>query len=220
MEPAEIKNSVYRGQAADLLKELAHSDGFVQATRGKIDSSRMLDCEFVNRFIAFRLLGVERYGGNLEDFLNDAMIRLQKEDDDTLERCRKDFLKAMTYARRIFGDTAFRKLNANGRYGGINKPLYDAVSVNLAKLSEQDCLILLERKEQLLHSYTALLRDAEFLDNITYGTAKIRNVQDRHSKIYKIFQEVLADDCFSVQRITIKMDCQPTTSTALPKSGI
>lgn len=26
--------------------------------------------------------------------------------------------------------------------------------------------------------------------------------------------------CFSVQRITIKMDCQPTTSTALPKSGI
>ena len=59
----------------------------------------MLDCEFVNRFIAFRLLGVERYGGNLEDFLNDAMIRLQKEDDDTLERCRKDFLKAMTYAR-------------------------------------------------------------------------------------------------------------------------
>ena len=99
LEPAEIKNSVYRGQAADLLKELAHSDGFVQAARGKIDSSRMLDCEFVSRFIAFRLLGVERYGGNLEDFLNDAMIRLQKEDDDTLERCRKDFLKAMTYAR-------------------------------------------------------------------------------------------------------------------------
>lgn len=26
--------------------------------------------------------------------------------------------------------------------------------------------------------------------------------------------------CFSVQRITIKMDCQPATSTALPKSGI
>ena len=47
LEPAEIKNSVYRGQAANLLKELAHSGEFVKATRNKIDNSRMLDCEFV-----------------------------------------------------------------------------------------------------------------------------------------------------------------------------
>ena len=32
--------------------------------------------------------------------------------------------------------------------------------------------------------------------------------------------DVSAYGCFSVQRIAIKMDCQPTTSTALPKSGI
>lgn len=194
LEAAEIKNSVYRGQAANLLKELAHSDVFIQATRGKIDPSRMLDCEFVNRFMAFYLLGVERYAGNLEDYLNDAMIMLQKEAGDTLERCRKDFLKAMTYAHRIFGDTAFRKLNANGRYGRINKPLYDAVSVNLAELSEQNCEMLLERKERLLCSYAALLGDVEFLDIITNGTAKIQNVQSRHARIHEIFQEVLADD--------------------------
>ncbi len=37
----------------------------------------------------------------------------------------------------------------------------------------------------------------------------------------KIFTELVFNTaCFSVQRITIKMDCQPTTSTALPKSGI
>ena len=33
-------------------------------------------------------------------------------------------------------------------------------------------------------------------------------------------EDLYANVCFSVQRITIKMDCQPTTSTALPKSGI
>lgn len=126
--------------------------------------------------------------------MNDAMIMLQKEAGDTLERCRKDFLKAMTYAHRIFGDTAFRKLNANGRYGRINKPLYDAVSVNLAELSEQNCEMLLERKERLLCSYAALLGDVEFLDIITNGTAKIQNVQSRHARIHEIFQEVLADD--------------------------
>ena len=56
LTPAEIKNSVYRGQAADLLRELAHSDAFVKATRGKVQSTSMTDCEFVNRFLAFYLL--------------------------------------------------------------------------------------------------------------------------------------------------------------------
>lgn len=146
LTPAEIKNSVYRGQAANLLKDLAHSEEFVRATRNKIDSERMLDCEFVNRFLAFYLLGTKQYSGNLEDYLNDVMIRLQKESKSTIEKCRADFSKSMVYAFRIWGDKAFRKINANGKYGKINKPLYDAVSVNLAKLCMRDCEILLKKK--------------------------------------------------------------------------
>ncbi len=194
LEPAEIKNSVYRGQAANLLKELAHSNEFVKVTRSKIDSSRMLDCEFVNRFLAFYLLGTEKYSGNLEDYLNDVMIRLQKETEPTIEKCRKDFLKAMKYAADIFGNTAFRKINSDGRYGGINKPLYDAVTVNLAKLDEGDCQKLLDRKDRLIEKYTALLADKKFVDIITRGTAAINNVEGRYQEIHKIFQEVLEDD--------------------------
>lgn len=194
LEPAEIKNSVYRGQAANLLKELAHSDEFVKATRNKIDSSRMLDCEFVNRFLAFYLLGIERYSGNLEDYLNDAMIRLQKESKPIIQKCRMDFLKAMKYAACIFGDIAFRKINSNGKYGRINKPLYDAVSVNLAKLDEKDCEKLLYAKDKLIEKYTVLLLNKEFVDIITRGTAAINSVEGRHKVIHKIFQEVLYDD--------------------------
>lgn len=194
LQPAEIKNSVYRGQAADLLKELAHSEAFLQATRKKIDSSRMLDCEFVNRFLAFYLLGLEEYEGNLEEFLNNVMIRLQEESEDVLDRCRRDFLKSMKYAENIFGDTAFRKINVNGKYGKINKPLYDAVSVNLAQLSENDCKRLLEKKDELNNKYTILLKNKEFVNIITNGTAKIQNVQNRYKKIKEMFQEVLTDD--------------------------
>lgn len=194
LEPAEIKNSVYRGQAASLLKELARSNEFVKATRSKIDSSRMLDCEFVNRFLAFYLLGTKKYSGNLEDYLNDVMIRLQKETEPTIEKCRKDFLKAMKYAVDIFGNTAFRKINSDGKYGRINKPLYDAVTVNLAKLDEEECQKLLDRKDRLIAKYTALLLDKNFVDIITRGTAAINNVEGRYKGIYKIFQEVLEDD--------------------------
>ena len=153
LEPAEIKNSVYRGQAANLLKELAHSEEFKTATRKKIDTSRMLHCESVNRFLAFYLLGIEQYAGNLEDYLNNVMIRLQKESEMTIQRCREDFLKAMKYAACIFEDKAFRKINANGCYGMINKPLYDAVTVNLAKLSTQECEKLLKKKTELMEKY-------------------------------------------------------------------
>lgn len=119
LEPAEIKNSVYRGQAANLLKELAHSEEFIKATRNKIDSSRMLDCEFVNRFLAFYLLGIDQYPGNLEDYLNTVMSRLQTESEHTLEICRRNFLKAMKYASGIFGDTAFRKINVSLLFGTV-----------------------------------------------------------------------------------------------------
>ena len=194
LEPAEIKNSVYRGQAADLLKELARSEEFLLATRRKIDPSRMLDCEFVNRFLAFYLLGPEQYAGNLEDFLNDAMIKLQNESKDALDIYRKDFFKAMKYAHDIFEELAFRKINTDGKYGRINKPLYDAVSVSLAKLTEQDCEKLFIQKEKLKHKYIVLLKDRDFVDIITNGTAKIQNVRKRYKEINKIFQEVLADD--------------------------
>lgn len=194
LTPAEIKNSVYRGQAANLLKELAHSEEFVKATRKKIDPSRMLDCEFVNRFLAFYLLGTEQYSGNLEDYLNEVMIRLRKEPKSTIEKCRIDFLKAMKYITNIFGEIAFRKITANGRYGRLNKPLYDAITVNMAKLSEKECEQLLVKKDKLLEEYDKLLKDKKFVNIITSGTAAIDNVKSRHNTIYKIFRKVLADD--------------------------
>jgi len=194
LEPAEIKNSIYRGQAANLLKELAHSEEFVKATRNKIDSRRMMDCEFVNRFLAFYLLGIEQYLGNLEDYLNDVMIRLQRESKSTVKKCRIDFLKAMKYAASIWEDKAFRKINKNGQYGRINKPLYDAITVNLAKLSVQECERLLRKKDELLEKYIELLKNEKFVSIITSGTAAIDNVKSRHNIIYGLFQEVLKDD--------------------------
>ena len=44
---------------------------------------------------------------------------------------------------------------------------------------------------------------------------------DANGTEIRVMGDVVNEEaCFSVQRITIKMDCQPTTSTALPKSGI
>ncbi len=58
------------------------------------------------------------------------------------------------------------------------------------------------------------------LDEIQCGMGRSGNMFAY--QLYDVAPDIVvsAKACFSVQRITIKMDCQPTTSTALPKSGI
>lgn len=191
---AEIKNSVYRGQAANLLKELAAMNEFKRATRNKISPKRMLDCEFINRFLAFYVLGTERYKGNLEDYLNDVLVYIQKVSDTELMVYRKDFRKAMEYAYYIFENNAFRRINKDGRYGQINKPLFDAVAVNLAKLSEKECEILLMNKEDLLKKYHEKLMKPDFVQIISNGTATILNVKKRHTVIQNLFRSIIVND--------------------------
>ena len=194
LEPAEIRNSVYRGQAAELLKELAHGEAFVKATRHKIPSSRMLDREFVNRFLAFYLLGVNQYNGNLEEFMNAVMSILKCAEKDVLDHCRTDFTRSMVCAKELFGDYAFGRKRTNGTYAALNRPLFEAVSVNLAKLKEEECQILQKKKELVNAKYDELFENTEFVTAISDGTAKIVNVRIRHKMIRDMFRRIIEND--------------------------
>lgn len=191
---SEIRNSVYRGKAADLLRELAHSDEFVRATRKKIDPIRMMDCEFVNRTLAFWLLGLERYQEDYDDFLDEVMRFLQKLPDNEILEIKKGFLKAMKYSNEIFSKDAFRKLNKNGNYGKINKPLYECVSVQLALLNSTDCQTLVERKDIFLKKYKELQMNKEFATSISSGTGKRESAKKRHEYMRRIIMEVISSD--------------------------
>ena len=192
LNPAEIRNSVYRGQAADLLRELAHSHEFVKVTRGRISSTRMLDCEFVNRFLAFYLLDIEKYNDNLEEYLNKALLMLKKAPTEELDRCRRAFYRAMKMSYLLFGKRAFRKQNKGGRYGKINKPLFECVSVCLAGLSDRECEDLGDNKDLFLEKYSMLLQDPAFIDVITNGTAKKNSISKRNTEMRRIISETIS----------------------------
>lgn len=180
LTPAEIKNSVYRGQAAKLLRDLAASKEFRKVTREKVNPDRMEDCEFVNRFMAFYLFDIDDYKGNLEDQLNDAMIMLQKATTQQIESYKRDFIISMQRCYQIFGEIAFRKIDKNGKYGRINKPLYESVSVTFAKMSDKEFDKLSQNKEVWLKKYNDLLNDEKFVGYITNGTAKVDSVKNRY----------------------------------------
>lgn len=189
---AEIKNSIYRGQASDFVRELAHSEQFVRATNKKVDTSRMLDREFVNRFLAFYLLDVKEYRGNLESFFNDVLMKLKNAEPSVLNDCKKSFFSAMELVHAVFGKTAFKRIQKNNKYSNmINKPLFECVSVCFAKLSKEQQMWILERKEIFVFEYEKMLRNPEFITVITNGTAKKNSVEIRFNYMNQLINQVI-----------------------------
>ena len=64
-----MRNSLFMGPATRFLKEEAHTDVFLKTTGSSLNTKTMRDREFVNRFCAFQLLGLDRYRGDMDDYL-------------------------------------------------------------------------------------------------------------------------------------------------------
>ena len=74
-----------KSEPALSLPGLAAVKEFLTATDGSVKSERMLDREFVLRFVSFCYLGLEKYTGNIDEFLNEGMKYLNRADSGLLE---------------------------------------------------------------------------------------------------------------------------------------
>lgn len=191
---AEIKNSVYRGRASDFLKEMAHSKEFIRATGNRIPQERMLDREFVNRFMAFYLFNINDYDDNLEEFYNKALLRIKKSSDEDLAQWRTDFLGSMRLSYILFGSKAFRRIDKNNRFSKINKPLFECVSVTFAKLNNNTVENLTASRESFEDKYRGLLKNNDFIGAITSGTATKSNIIKRNYMFEDIIKQTVGYD--------------------------
>ena len=188
---AEIKNSVYRGRASELLKNMAETKEFVEATNKKITPTRMLDREFANRFLAFYLLDIKEYHENLDDFMREVLSRVKNDNSIDCDLIVAAYKKALKLASDVFGKNAFKRIGKNGKYTGINKPLFEAVTVQFAVLSDKERKKLIKNKEKFLTRFNKLLCDEKFIEVITNGTARLTSVKYRHGEIERIIGESL-----------------------------
>lgn len=190
----EIRHALNQGKAADLLTELANSAEFKRATSNGISGTRMDDRECVLRFLAFSIVPYTRYKDtNLDSFLNDRMSDINKMPDQDIERLRYQFLRAMVAAFDIFGTDAFRKRYAlNEQRYPISKALFEAWSVNLSRLGDDQLHLLNERKKDLIQRFVDLMaQDADFDNAISQGTGNARKVYIRFSAIESVIEETL-----------------------------
>lgn len=196
LTPQEIRNAVYQGYAADTIKRMAKLPEFIQATGGKISTSRMQDRDFVSRFVAFYLIDYSKYQPSLDDFINSSMELLEKEEAPLIE-C--DFKKALKLSYKIFGEDAFRKrTDLNERRRPINKAYFEVITVLFAKLSDQNERVLLNHKCLFKKNLMTLMANDRYSNSLSGGTGTKDSVNIRFSW----FQQILNK---SIEGIKIKI---------------
>ena len=136
----EMRNALYKGRSTVMLKELAASPVFLNATGGGISSKRMKDQYIILRSIAFYLLKKKQdkvleengesieYKSDMDDFLAKTMIFLnEKASKNLLDDCKKTFCRAMDNCFQVLGRDAFRFDSESGNRRPINMPLFEVL---------------------------------------------------------------------------------------------
>lgn len=195
LEPQEIRNAVFQGKAIELVKEMAHNDLFKKVTGYKIPTKRMLDQDFVTRFMAFYLLGYENYKPDLDSFMNTCLEKIKEGEisDDTIAVMKEDFSKSLILAEKIFGDDAFRKRESESdNKRPINKAYFEVIAVSFAHLPKADCDKLLANKDYFKRLLMDEMRNnASYNNSFSTGTGKQESVRLRFTKFNEIIEKAL-----------------------------
>ncbi|MET4108338.1 DUF262 domain-containing protein [Hymenobacter sp. UYP22] len=181
----ELRFALNQGESTNLLQELSSHTLFRNATYNSINGKRMDDYELINRFIAF-YLNYDKYSGNLDTFMNDALNIINKQHYNT-DYIKDAFLKSMHYSIEIFGDNRFKiplqKYSKNTR---VNKALFDTISVNLAWLSKDELENLVKKRVAVTENLLELFNDFNFLNSIRSSTNTKSKVQCRFEMVRHI----------------------------------
>ncbi|MCD8290262.1 MAG: DUF262 domain-containing protein [Prevotella sp.] len=179
LTPQEMRHALNQGIPALFINQLAEMGSFKKATNNSVKTMRMLDREFVNRFVAF-FIGYDNYAGELDGFLNVKMGELNKMKPCQIENIRTAFDKSMTCCYEIFQDDTFRKRkNLQDKKKPISKAVYDTLSVNVAWLTDEERKILVDDAQTFRNKMMDLFNDDKFNYAISTATGQKSNVEIR-----------------------------------------
>lgn len=196
LEPQEIRHALNQGAPAKLVAELASFTEFKEATQYVIPILRMLDREFVTRFLSFYINDANEYKPDLDTFLNKSMGDVKNLNEVQKEKIKTDFKEAMKLAQKIFGRFAFRKVfDVNERRKPINKALFEVWSVSLAKLTEEDRRAVSKNAKLVFDSFINLMNeDKTFEPSITSATGDKTRVAYRFNTINKLLKNIISQN--------------------------
>jgi len=171
LKAQEIRNAIYhQGIWRPMIRILAESKEFLDATEHKIKGERMEDMELILRVIALYDRNKPRLSKeNLDDFLNDFVEeKCIHWEESKWQQVFKDLKKSMNAATQIFGEYAFRKYyNSTETRKPINRGLFEAKIATLALYDDKKINQLIRNKHLILKKYEDLFNLTDYeLDDI------------------------------------------------------
>lgn len=191
----EIRHAMHPGPVRGFLRKLAESPEFQSATQGKFSDQRMTDRECALRFCAFVLTAPARYPahGDLQGFLHSAMKGLNALTDIERNDLAQRFARAMTAAKQVLGDQAFRKPSRSGRRAPVNKALFEVWALGFDARTDDELDRLVERRATLEKRFANLFNEnRDFEKALSQGTGDPAKVRLRFSAIEELLAEVAA----------------------------
>lgn len=188
----QMRNAIYNSSATEFLREEAETDLFREATGGSLNTKKMQDREFVNRFVAFSLMPLEAYKGDMDKWLADGLLRLKELSGEERERVRGRLRLTLVNNFKVFGKHAFRRHRSPDQDRSVlNASLFDVMAQGLADRSEDEVARSADHLRETLYK---LFEDQAFNKAITYGPNSPREVRTRFAMVAAMLQEVFNAD--------------------------
>lgn len=166
----EIRQALYSGTGTDLLKKLSEKEEFKEAVQYAVKPERMLDREYVLRFLSFTELDYKKeYKGNIDSFLIKGLKKANSFTPEDEERVTENFIRVMNACKFIFGKYAFRKYNKNFRRGPINKAIFEIWAICFSELNDSQLEKINNKREEFLNKFGELLQDSDFATLLKAG---------------------------------------------------
>lgn len=186
LQPQEIRNALYAGEATRLLKRLANSKSFKTAMDGKVSSQRMEDQEWILGFLAFLIRPYKTFNRfvSMDDWLSETMIILgsfeNAENPDyvrmisegkiaeeslekfSFEELEHRFERAINLQVDLFEQHAFRTSYGSHRRTPINRRIFETWGVLLSALTDKEYRTLKGQSQSFMIDYGNLLEGKNF----------------------------------------------------------
>ena len=163
--------------------------------------------EFVNRFCAFQLLGLDEYRGDMDVFLGECLRRMNKMGETNLAQLSEELRRSLANNYMLFKRQAFRKPTPESqRRSVLNASLWDVMSTGLSCYPEARVSACAERLRDTLRD---LFYDDRFYEAITFGTNDTKRVKTRFKMTREIFENILGPQTTAFATIHAHIDQMP-----------
>lgn len=200
LRPAEIRHALYAGQAMDMVRRMAESEEFREATGGKVSARRMLDLDYASRFLAFHTSGYENYEDNkMDEFIGRALTAVNREwEKERIEEAEQAFREALSLCHDLLEEDTFRqpltekeRRNSDIKSNPLSIALFEATMCAAARLTAVQRATLMQRKTLFRKNYSAAFTDQTLIRSLSSGTNKYKSVQTRFLMLENVARQTL-----------------------------